>query len=66
MTSVSLPELDSLARQLVGDRHDAFSQRALARAYEEYVSRIRRPVANVVVTADGTEYPTVYALLADL
>jgi len=65
VTSVSLAELDSLAQQLVGDRHDAFSQRALSRAYEEYVSRARRPVASVTVTADGTEYPTIYALLAD-
>ena len=65
MTSVSLPELDSLARQLAGDRHDAFSERALARSYEEFVSRHRRPFAPVVVTADKTEYPTFYALLAD-
>jgi len=65
VTSVSLPELDSLAQQLVGDRHDPFSQRALARSYEEYVSRNRHPLAPVVVVADGTEYPTFYALLAD-
>jgi len=65
MASISLPELDALARQLVGERHDAFSQRALARAYEEYVSRHRTPVASVVVGSDGTEYPTVYSLLAD-
>jgi hypothetical protein len=65
VTSVTLPELDSLARQLVGERHDPFSQRALARAYEEYVSRHRQELAPVVVLADGTEYPTFYALLAD-
>ncbi|HTT44945.1 MAG TPA: hypothetical protein VMH38_02880 [Thermoplasmata archaeon] len=65
MTSVSLPELDSLARQLVGERHDSFSQRALARSYEEYVSRHRRSLSPVVVVADGTEYPTFYALLSD-
>jgi len=65
VTSVSLPELDSLARQLVGERHDPFSQRALARAYEEYVSRNRHPLAPVIVVADGVEYPTFYALLAD-
>ena len=65
MTSVSLPELDSLARQLAGERHDAFSQRALARAYEEYVSRHRHPLATVAVVADGVEFPTLYALLAD-
>jgi hypothetical protein len=65
VTSVSLPELDLLARQLAGDRHDPFSERALARAYEEYVSRHRRPLAPVIVVGDGTEYPTIYALLAD-
>jgi hypothetical protein len=65
VTSVTLPELDSLARQLVGERHDPFSQRALARAYEEYVSRHHPAVSSVVVLADGAEYPTFYALLAD-
>jgi hypothetical protein len=65
VTSVSLPELDSLARQMAGDRHDPFSERALARAYEEYVSRHRQPLASVILTGDGTEYPTVYALLVD-
>jgi len=65
VTSVTLPELDSLARQLAPGRHDAFSERALARAYEEYVSRHRRSLTPVVVTGDGTDYPTIYALLAD-
>lgn len=66
MTSVSLPELDALATQLVGERHDAFSQRSLARAYEEYVSRHRTPVTSITVVADGVEYPSIYALLADV
>ena len=65
MTSVTLPELDSLARQLVGERHDPFSQRALARSYEEFVSRHHQGLAPVVVVADGAEYPTFYSLLAD-
>jgi len=65
VTSVSLPELNSLAQRLAGERHDGFSERALARAYEEYVSRQRRPLASVIVSGDGTEYPTFYALLAD-
>jgi hypothetical protein len=65
VTSVSLAELDSLARQMTGERHDSFSERALARAYEEYVSRHPRPLAPIIVTGDGTEYPTIYALLAD-
>ncbi len=65
MTSISLPELNTLAQRLAGERHDAFSERALARTYEEYVSRHRRPLAPVVVSGDGTEYPTFYSLLAD-
>lgn len=65
MTSVSLAELDTLTRNLAGSRHDAFSERALARSYEEFLSRRRRPLAPIVVTADGNEYPTFYALLAD-
>ncbi len=65
MTSVSLPELDALARQLVGERHDPFSERALARAYEEYVSRHPRPLTPVVLLGNGIEYATVYGLLAD-
>lgn len=65
MTSVTLPELDALARQLVGQRHDPFSERALARAYEEFVSRHPRPVAPVTFVGNGTEYPTIYGLLAD-
>jgi hypothetical protein len=65
VTSVSLPELDALARQLAGERHDPFSERALARAYEEYVSRHPRPVAPIVFISHGTEYPTAYALLAE-
>jgi hypothetical protein len=64
VTTVTLPELDTLARQLVGERHDPFSERALARAYEEYVSRHPRPIASVVFQADGKEFPSAYALLA--
>jgi len=65
VTSVTLPELDQLAGQLAGERHDSFSQRALARSYEEYVSRRRRALCRVAVTGDGAEYPSVYALLRD-
>lgn len=65
MTVVPLPEVDALARQLAGGRHDAFSQRALARAYEEYRARIRTPLASVVITVDGKEYPHLAAVLAD-
>ena len=65
MTSVSLPELDALARKLAGERHDPFSERALARAYEEFVSRHPRPLAPVTLVGNGTEYPNIYGLLAD-
>jgi hypothetical protein len=65
LTSVSLPELDTLARQLAGARHDPFSERALARSYEEYVSRRPRPLAPVAFVGNGVEYPTIYGLLAD-
>jgi hypothetical protein len=65
VTSVSLAELDALARQLVGERHDPFSERALARAYEEFVSRHPRPVAPIVFISNGTEYSTAYAFLSE-
>lgn len=55
-----------MARQLAGDRHDAFSERALARAYEEYVSRRPRPIAPVTLTGNGSEYPSFYALVIDV
>ena len=62
---VPLSELDALARKFAGDRHDAFSERSLARAYEEYVSRRRAPLASFVLTVGDREYPNFYALLAD-
>jgi hypothetical protein len=65
MTSVALPELDALATALAGDRHDGYSQRALARAFEEYTSRQRPPLAEVAITADGTAFPSLAAFLAE-
>jgi hypothetical protein len=65
VTVASLPELDALAARLAPDRHDVYSRRALARSAEEYLSRRRPPLANVVISADGKEYPHLYALLAD-
>jgi hypothetical protein len=62
---VPLSELDNLARRFAGDRHDAYSERALARAYEEFLSRRRTPLAPVVLSADGKEYPHFFALLGD-
>jgi len=62
---VPLSELDGLARRFVGERHDAYSERALARAYDEYLARRRTALAPFVLIADGKEYPNLYALLAD-
>jgi hypothetical protein len=65
MTSVALTDLDALATALAGDRHDPYSQRALARAFEEYTSRQRPPLADVSIVADGRPFPHLAALLAD-
>jgi hypothetical protein len=65
VTAVQLSDLDGLARQLAGERHDAYSRRALARAYEESRSRARTPLASVTVYAEGKEYPNFAAVLAD-
>ena len=65
MTVATPSELDALAAQLAGGRHDAYSQRALARASEEYLSRRRTPLAQFAITADGKEYPNLFAVLAD-
>lgn len=61
---VPLSELDELARRFAGERHDPFSERALGRAYEEFLSRQRPAIAPFVVSADGKEYPSLFALLA--
>ena len=65
MTAVSPPEIEALAAQIAGDRHDAYSRRALARASEEYLSRRRPPLAQVALTVDGKEYPNLFAVIAD-
>jgi len=65
VTAVSSPEIDALASQLGGARHDAYSQRALARASEEYLSRRRPPLAEFALTVDGKEYPNLFAAVAD-
>jgi hypothetical protein len=65
MSAVPLSELDALARALGKDRHDAYSQRALARSYEEFRSRARTPLASVAITTDGREFPNFVALLVD-
>ena len=62
---VPLSELDGLARSFAGDRHDVSSERSLARAYEEYLSRRRSPLASFTLSAGDHEYPSFYAWLAD-
>ncbi len=62
---VPLPELNALALRFAGERHDAYSERALARAHEEFLSRRRPRLAPFSLRADGREYPHFYALLAD-
>jgi hypothetical protein len=62
---VPVSDLDALARRFAGDRHDAFSERALARAYDEFLGRRRTPLAPLALASDGNEYPNFYALLAD-
>jgi hypothetical protein len=65
MTSVALADLDALATALAGDRHDSYSRRALARAFEEFSSRQRPPLAEVTIVADGRPFPSLAAFLAD-
>jgi hypothetical protein len=65
VVATPLPELDALATQLASGRPDAYSQRALARASEEYLSRRRPSLAHVTISADGKEYPNFYAVIAD-
>jgi hypothetical protein len=62
---VPLPELDRLAHQLAGDRHDPFSERALVRSYEEYLARRRTPLAPIRLRVDGRDYSNFYEFLAD-
>ena len=65
MAATPLPELDAFATTLASGRHDAYSQRGLARASEEYLSRRRPALAHVAITADGKEYPSLYSVIAD-
>jgi hypothetical protein len=65
MSVVPLPELDKLARSLAQERHGTFSERALGRAYEEYLARRRNPLAPIRIKADGREFSSFYDLVAD-
>ncbi|HTS32605.1 MAG TPA: hypothetical protein VMI55_01525 [Thermoplasmata archaeon] len=65
MAVVPLPELQRLAQNLANERHDAYSERALSRAYEEYLARRRTPIAPFRLRVGEREYPTFYDLLAE-
>ncbi len=65
MAVVPLPELQRLAQKLASERHDAYSERALSRAYEEYLARRRTPIAAFRLRVGAQEYPTFYDLLGD-
>jgi hypothetical protein len=65
MPLVAQDELQEYARQRVPERHDSYSEKALATAYEEYLPRRTPPIARATLTANGTEYASVYQLLAE-
>ncbi len=65
MAVVPLAELDQIARQLAAERHDAYSERALTRAYEEYLARRRTPIGPFRLRVGEQEYSTVYELAAN-
>jgi hypothetical protein len=65
MAVVPLPELDRAARQLAGPRHDAYSERALARAYEEYVARRRTPLGPFRLRIGDREFATFYEMMGE-
>jgi hypothetical protein len=62
---VPFPELDRLAHNLVQERHSTFSERALGRAYEEYLARRRTPIAPTRMRADGRDFSSFYDLVGD-
>jgi len=61
----TLDDLQAYASAVGGDRHDDFSQQALARAVSEYAPRRRETVATFSLAVDGRPYPSVLAALAD-
>ncbi|HZY92773.1 MAG TPA: hypothetical protein VFG07_08420 [Thermoplasmata archaeon] len=65
MPAVSLEELQQFATLAAGERHDPYSQSALARAHEEYRALPRSPLASVGLTVGGKAYGSLYEALAD-
>ncbi len=65
MATVSRPEIESIARGLAPGRFDDYAAHALGRAYEEFAARRRSELGALSIGADGREFPTFYAALAD-
>ncbi len=65
MPLVSLDELQAFARKAAPDRHDAYSERALTAAYEEYLPRRPPPLARAQLKVDGTHYDSLFRVLED-
>jgi hypothetical protein len=62
---VSLSDLQALARRRAGDTHDAYSEAALARAYEEHRARRREAIAPFKFTVGGRSYDSMFAAIDD-
>jgi hypothetical protein len=62
---VSLDELQAFARKAAPTRHDAYSERALTAAFEEYLPRRPPPLARAQLSVDGTRYESLFRLLED-
>jgi hypothetical protein len=62
---VPLESLQEFALRTAGARHDEFSQRALARALQEYLQRRGEAVGRFEVRVDGQPYPSVFAAMLD-
>ncbi len=63
MAAVALADLQPLARERAGDRHDVYSERALGRAYEEFLARRRTPIGSFHLRAGGRQVGSFYDLL---
>jgi hypothetical protein len=62
---VPLHELQRLASSLATERHDSYSERALSRAYEEYLARRRTPLAAFRLRVGTKEVSSFYDLVTE-
>lgn len=65
MSPATLDELQAYARTLAGPGHDEYSAQALSRAFAEYALRPRPTLARYRLRADGRDFASTYAALAD-